>query len=774
MHSSSRSASVAVKVLVILNALFVPAVWSCAQEMPSRATNSSVPREDHLAHVRSVVPAGRRSVGLALEGGGALGLAHIGVLAWMNEHHVPVDALTGTSMGALVGSLFAAGDSPDQVEKIAESDLFTVMFALKPSLEHLSFRRRQDRTALPQALSFGLRGGNFTLGAGLITDESLNAFLTNQLASYNTGRLEFDDLPIRFRCVSTDLTTLRPLVFSSGSLPFAVRSSISIPGIFPPTTLGTDVLVDGAIVDNLPTDVLRNDLHADVIIAVHLADASFLVKDATGVSEIFGRAFQAGTSRNEEISRSLADIQILPAVTAFSSTDYNKAAALIKAGFDAAEAQRDLLLPLALNGTDWASYQADLSSRKRNKPGLIEAVRVESTSIKGNAILQHQADQLQNQAFNEPRTETLVSDVRGAGALDAYYSTFHTSGSSASPSETIDAPPDNGIVLHVRPNQDGPPYLLFNTDITAMNSNVTSAVFNMRFVDENIVSYGSELRADAQVGYLTRLNAEYYQPVASTMFFFQPRGEYLRQPVYLWSDQRRISERLLQRAGGGFDVGATLNRNLQASAQYRIETLRWILEEGGDSSPTQHVSGTTQSVAGHVLYTNRSAEIASPTGASVDLTIGYLLHTVASVESPFLLVDTRKSFSLGSKNLLVLSGVGKTYFRRDVADPLRFTLGGPLRLSASSVDEFRGTDTLLLQSTYLRRIANLPTGLGHGIYVATAYEAGFIWSPEQHSVLRQDGTAGILLNTPVGALTFGGAVGDAGHRKVFFTLGKLF
>ncbi len=781
MPRSNRSGPVLFKTLIALCWVpGVPPLRSCAQVAVTDGTKvalsqpTSTGSQTSTARPRPVIPAGRRSVGLALEGGGALGLAHVGVLAWMSQHHVPVDRIAETSMGALVGSLFASGATPEQVEQLAQSDVFSIMFAVKPSLQQLSFRRRQDRMDLPQALTFGLRRGNFTLGTGLITDGSLNVFLTGQLASYNNPELDFDNLPIPFRCVSTDLTTLRPLIFRSGSLPFAVRSSISIPGVFPPTMRDGDVLVDGAIVDNLPTDVLRKDLHADVIIAVHLADASFLAKDATGISSIFGRAFQAGTSRNEEISRTLADIEILPAVSTFSSTDYSKAAVLMKAGFEAAEAQRDLLLPLALNDADLASYLTDLQGGGRKPPGLIESVRLEGPSLKGRAILQHEADRLRDLPFDEPKTEALVSGVRGGGALDAYYSTFQTGASPGSASAAIDAPPDNGILIHLRPNGDGPPYLLFSTDVVAMNANVTNTVFNMRLVDQNIASYGSELRTDVQAGYLTHLRTEYHQPLGSSLAFIEPHIEYLRQPVYLWIDQKRISERLLQRAGGGLDLGLTLSPRLQVSAQYRISTLRWVLKEGADLSPNQHVSGTAETFAGHLLYTNRSAEIASPTGTHVDLSAGYLLHGVSSVRTPFLLLESRRSLPLSKKDLLVFSGTGETYFRHDVADPLRFTLGGPLRLSASSIDEYRGTDVLLVQSTYLHQVARLPTGLGQGIYLASAYEAGFVWSPEQRSILRQDGVAGLLLNTPIGALTFGGALGDAGHRKVFFNLGKLF
>jgi len=115
-----------------------------------------------------------------------------------------------------------------------------------------------------------------------------------------------------------------------------------------------------------------------------------------------------------------------------------------------------------------------------------------------------------------------------------------------------------------------------------------------------------------------------------------------------------------------------------------------------------------------------------------------------------------------------------SYLRANVAQPFRFVLGGPMRLSASAFDEYRGTDLYLARSGYMHRIAALPTGLGQGLYALLGYEAGEIWSPEQRAVLRQDGTLGLVGNTPIGLVTFGVSVGDAGHRKVFLTLGRWF
>jgi NTE family protein len=676
--------------------------------------------ETTSGHLKTV-PSGRKSLGVALEGGGALGLAHVGVLKWMQAHQIPVDRIAGTSMGALVGSLYASGYSSAEIERLVSNGNFDDLFSLKPTLRNVSFRRREDRDNLPQALTFGLRNGKLSLGDALIADDQLNAFLAHELVAYNGENLSFDDLPIPFRCVATDLTTLRPAIFRYGSLPFAVRASISIPGVFPPVSDGGDLLVDGAIVDNLPTDVLRGELHADVVIAVHLGDAPFEPKDGRSLLGIFARSFQAGTNRNEEISRSLADFEILPNVSGFSATDYSKASALVRAGYEAAEKQRNMLLPYALSDDDWKTYQMELNVSRRKAPGNIKVVHVEGPDSVASARIAQKADKLVDQPFEVSRAEATVADVRGGGALDAYYETFHT---PSTPDQQVAQPPipDNAVVLRWHPKVEGPPYLLLGTDVVAMNSNVTSTIFDMRFLDQNFGGYGSELRADARMGYLTKLNAEYYRSIGNRGFFVQPRVELLRQPVYYWQDQKRVSERFLQRAGGGLDVGATLNRNFQIAVEYRASTIRWNLVEGMDDSPNQHLSGSIDTVAVHTVYSNRTAEIASPRGSQIDLTVGHIIHATDSPDAPFLMVNAKQSFTFGQKNLLSLSADANSYFRNNVADPLRFPLGGPLRLYASSIDEYRGTDTVLTRAIYLRRVAKLPTGLGQGVYLTTGYE----------------------------------------------------
>ena len=153
---------------------------------------------------------------------------------------------------------------------------------------------------------------------------------------------------------------------------------------------------------------------------------------------------------------------------------------------------------------------------------------------------------------------------------------------------------------------------------------------------------------------------------------------------------------------------------------------------------------------------------------------GALYHAVASSNAPLVKLSFGATRSWKEANIFGVGGEVNSYLRANVAQPYRFTLGGPMRLSASSFDEFRGTDTYLARAGYLHRLAVMPTGLGQGLYSFFGYEAGEVWSPEARAMLRQDGFIGLVANSPIGLFTFGVSDGDAGHRKVFLTLGRLF
>jgi NTE family protein len=762
--------------------------------LPATAAAAQAPANPSPAFVRSPLPAvqppGRPVIGVALEGGGALGLAHIGVIDWLEEHRIPVDRISGTSMGSLVGAMYASGSTPAQMRSLAVGDAFTRVFTLQAPYSELSFRRRQDRHELPAALTVGLRH-HLSFRNALLADRSVNEFLTTILANDNNQELDYNQLPIPFRCVATDLNTFDSVTFASGPLPQAVRASISIPGVFPPVLdRNGHYLVDGGILDNLPTDILKRDLHADVIIAIYLDDLSHSSPDISSAVGVLNRAFDAGVQHNVVEAERLADVVVKVPLSGFSGSDYARAAPLIEAGYKAAEQNREVLLRYALDADGWKAYLAARESRRSPPPGILRQVRVEGPKpgSEPGAVREVLSDMkpLEGQPITPAATLDALKHIQSNGGISANWETFApapapapapatppASGTPASGQTTTGtSAPDTGILVRLSNDSIGPPYLLAGAELAAANSNITRGEITLRLLDQNFGGFGSELRATARVGYMTNISAEYYRLLTPGGYFFEPRAGVVREPVYIWANQKRVAERFLQNLDAGVETGRTFSNQLQISAEWRAEDTRWGLRTGTGGGP--YVTGTAQTGLLHIKIDRAAAGAISPNGFSLSASAGAMYHAADSANAPLVNLSFSATRSLKDANIFGISGDVNSYLRANVAQPYRFTLGGPLRLSASSFDEFRGTDTYLALAGYMRRIAAVPIGQGQGLYGFFGYEAGEIWSPEARAILRQDGTTGLTASTPIGLFTFGVSIGDAGHRKVFVMLGRWF
>ena len=205
-------------------------------------------------------PVRRPRVGLALSGGGALGLAEIGVIQWLEQNHIPVDRIAGTSMGSIIAAMYASGMSPAEIQKFAEGIDWTEILLAEPTYSQLAYRRKQDRRDYQIDAALGLKHGlkapngfNPGHGVGLLLDRI--AFPESEIKS-------FDDLPIPFRCVATDMLIGDRVVLRDGSLASAVSASSDIPGVFTPVEFNGGVLADGGLVENIPVETVR-EMDAD-------------------------------------------------------------------------------------------------------------------------------------------------------------------------------------------------------------------------------------------------------------------------------------------------------------------------------------------------------------------------------------------------------------------------------------------------------------------------------------------------------------------------------
>src|SRR5271154_4532361 len=320
---------------------------------------------DHSQELPKPDKTGRPKLGLVLEGGGALGLAHIGVITWMEEHRIPVSYVAGTSMGGLVGGMYATGLSPAEVRQLINGiDWDQVLSGVTP-FRDLSFRRKQDAHDVPGQLEFGLRGG-LQFPSGFNTGQEVNLVLDSVALPYSEIA-SFNDLPIPFACVSTDLVSGKPHVFRDGSLALAMRSTMSLPGIFTPVRSGKRLYVDGFLLDNLPIDVGK-EMGADIVVGVHLETAPLNPNTQLSSFGVLGQAISVMSAVNVVRSMEQADILVIVPLQKYTSLDYDKADTIIRMGYDAAAAKATVLSAFSVSEAEWEDYLAKRNARRKTAP----------------------------------------------------------------------------------------------------------------------------------------------------------------------------------------------------------------------------------------------------------------------------------------------------------------------------------------------------------------------------------------------------------------------
>ena len=810
----------------------------------------------------------RPIIGLALGGGGALALSEVGVLEWFEKHHVPVDVIAGTSMGCMVSALYSTGRTPAQLTTVLNDRVFTSVFSFSNAYSSRSFRRREDSRELPNGISIGLRH-RISFRNSVLTDQGLNAFLDRQFLRYD-DQTEFNTLPIPLRCMSTDLNGARPVTFARGSIPDAVRASVSLPGVYQPFELNGHEYVDGGVLENLPTRAVHS-MQADVVLAVSLPLSPLGKGELGSVLSVLRRSFSVVIEAAEREQRKLADVVMMPDVTGFGPTDYLKTADLAKRGYAAAEQHSAELLRYALNDADWQAYLNHRASLRRGPAGPVLRVRVTAPSDSTTIAVQRLFAPLVNKPVDTAKIEALLDQVRADGRYDADYTVgYETSeqlqaqatGAAPIPSGTVAAaiaisrdqlsdkdkkqmvtepkiagaanpkagtaatnnqprlaadesrPGATGLaatraisaesladiasrpilLITVADKKTGPPFLVLGANLQAQTTALTRATVEGILLNQDFGSYGSELRTHIKLGYMTQLDTEYFHPInflasPEHTLFAAPHAGLLREPFPIYMNQVRLADRQLQRFNAGADVGWTNQRTQELRAGYDYSHVSWQTIIGADSQP--NYAGTSQRARVQYAFDTQDRALVPQFGLHLVTEAAYLFQSVGSKDAPQLAgqASYARRFSLHRAPLpqpgtpvdpqrghevLVLAVEGGTMFHRNVAEPFRYTLGGPLRLSASAIDEYRGTDYFLLEPALLRRIAQLPQPLGQNIYLGVGFEYGHVEAPGRAAINRQDVFFGIVAETPLGVVTLAPAIGSNGERKFIFTLGKLF
>jgi NTE family protein len=549
--------------------LFLASILSCALSCSLSAQERAQEpgREPKPVPVEESKPTPSKSplrIGVALEGGGALGEAHIGVLKWFEEHHIPIDYLSGTSMGGLVGGLYSTGKSADDLRAIVETAGWPLLLDGGTPYQDLIFRRKEDARDVPNSIQIGLKHGA-TLPPGLNSGQQINLLIDRETIAYSSLP-SFDDLPIPFRCVSTELISGKAYVFQDGSLSDALRATISIPGLFAPVRRGDKIFVDGGIVDNLPTDVVRK-MGADVVIAVHLQIAKASAKEIQSAFSVLGRSVELVVAESELRGMAGADLIVRANVEDFSTMDYGKSKQLIQIGYEAAAAKEQILKPYELNDADWAEYRRKKHSRFKslsNAPNFIKVVGVDDRAAKS---IQDFLTPLLGKPLKASELDERLTRLSGVGRYESI---------------TYDVPEINGesgLLIRVQEKSYAPPLLQPSVEIDGSQTNDVTFTMGARLTFMDVAGYRSEWRTDFQFGETYGLQSELFKPIHPlSKWFVAPfvDADQTSFNIYFKSAPRALYR--LDNVLGGVDFGYSFNRfselRVGYAAGYENYTLR--------------------------------------------------------------------------------------------------------------------------------------------------------------------------------------------------------
>ncbi len=706
----------------------------------------------------------RPTIGLVLQGGGALGLAHVGVITWLEEHHIPVDYIAGTSMGGLVGGVYATGRNAAELRQVVNSINWDQVMAGQTPFDDLSFRRKEDARDYPNSLEFGIRKG-VQFPEGFNSGQQVSLILDQVAAPYSEIK-SFNDLPIPFACVATDLVSGKAKVFRDGSLSLALRSTMSLPGIFTPVRTKDAIYADGGLLQNIPVEVAKQ-MGADFTLAIHLAEAPLAPNASLSSFAVLGQSISVMISANELKSMENADLMISVPLQKYGALDFDKADEIIKIGYDAAAARARVLLPLAVDDATWNKYIAERNARRIVSPPIPTFVAVDG--VNGH-LSKHVEEQMADVVGKPVDYKTLDSDImhlKGMGRFSTLNYQFVERGGQ------------QGLLVKTEENSYGPP--IVRPLILVDGASLANVTFNLgaRVTWHDIGGFRSEWRNDVILFSDYGLRSEYYHPFTpQTHWFIAPRGIIDSNPFYLYQKNTLVSELRKETGGGGVDVGYQFGNTSELRVGYEGGWEQYT-EKVGDPKAYPAVSGTFADARVQYRLDRLDNPVIPRQGQAADATFLWSnASPLATQQFPVLEVGSRNFFRISEPSSAFLSVFGGTTFNYASGLP-QFTLGGSQRLVAYGTDELLMDKYLLFQLGYIREMAKLPPLLGSGVYLLALYEGAQVGGQPSYvlnkaSSYPTDGAMGIVVDTIFGPVEAAYAYGDTGHRKFFFRIGRLF
>jgi NTE family protein len=688
-------------------------------------------------------PSGRPRVCLVLAGGGARGTAHIGVIKVLDELRIPVDCIAGTSIGALVGAAYATGISGAEMEKIVSGLEAEQLFVDRPQRSEIPIRIKLDEQRNYIGPEFGLRGATLLVSKGLVAGEQLETTMRRLIRSSDVVR--FDDLPIPFRAVATDLVSGEPVVLSEGELSQAVRASLSVPIALAPVRLDGRVLVDGALSDNLPLDVAQT-MGADVSIVVDLGSPPVSEEELGTLLGVSRRIIDISLERaDKRMLERLGpdDILIQPELGNFSSADFSHWTVPISLGEAAAQKVRSQLARLSLAPDEYAALVARRQAALKVDSRAIGEVRLAPFKRVNPDVVRAEITTREGQQPDPVKMETDVVRLYASADFERVgYGLLDDSGRRVVSFDAVE-------------KSWGPNFVKFGLegayDLRGESRFEALGAYRRTWLD----SLGAEWRTDLHLGRQDRLSNELYQPLdIDRIFFVAPYAEVDRYIEDVFANGQHAARYVVHEGLTGVDVGSRVGRAAELRTGLEIGRVQQRLDEGPLSlSPGPQRVG----VGGwHVrLRADEVDRVVAPR-SGFQASAGMFASRVAlGGESSYSRWDSSGSVatSLGDSTL----DLGATFKGRFGSGDLprydAFQWGGFLQQSGYRIGSLDGQSLQFARAIYRYKLTPLP--FLHALYAGLSLEAGRLGRPiaaGQPAGTMKSASVFFLLDSPLGPL----------------------
>jgi len=664
------------------------------------------------AQVSAPAPSQRPRIGLVLAGGGAKGAAHIGVIRVLDQLHIPVDCVVGTSMGALVGATFASGVTAPELERAVLAIDWKRTVGGQGRRDSMPIQRKLSTLTYSIPLEVGVQGGSVRLPGGLIATQGIEQSIRTLVASARYTH-NFDELPIPFRAVATDMVAGEMVVLDSGDLAEAMRASMALPGVFSPVVIDGKVLSDGGITRNLPVDIARK-LCADVVIAAWMSTPPPTAADLTSSLSLVTRSVDVMITANERAqiaSLGPNDIGIEIPMGDIGSASFERVPEALERGRKATETRSADLARYSVSEDAYKAWLAKVGKTEQDKPMLAD---VKIVGLQRVSLAYVQA-QLKNVAPGRALTaDDIAADIERIYALGDFQRVDYD----------VTGPPD-ARVLEITPVEKewGPNFLRFDLGLAAYEAGDIFAIMRAEHDRTWMNSLGGRWHNAAQVGRQALIRSDFYQPLDTNQrFFVQPivQAEDDYEDIYTNGD--RAARYIMRQRYAQADIGVNFGTRAQLRLGVRSGSQAAEVDTGAPVLP-EFARTPDTAVELRALYDTRDT-LALPTrGTFVNLRYAQSQDWFGG-KFDYSLYEgvVARAFSVHSgDSLAVLVGGGATP-TGDVPPTELFELGGIRSFPGLRAGELRGTSYWTAGTRYAWQLGDTSL-FGQTLYAGVRFQA---------------------------------------------------